>query len=112
VLEVPGFAGDLGRAPEVIPEFGGVRTKTQFPDMTGHLRYDGMWGHVQIAGVARWITFDNPPGIDGFPSGTVFGWGVNLTGAPGGLIQNCLEASTSSRRRRRAKRPSGMELSK
>jgi hypothetical protein len=34
---------------------------------------------VQLAGVARWVTFDNPTGIGGNPSGTVFGYGGNLT---------------------------------
>ena len=32
-----------------------------------------------FAGVARWVTFDNPTGIGGNPSGTVFGYGGNLT---------------------------------
>jgi hypothetical protein len=86
-LEVPGFSGDLGKVPVVFPDLAanlalaGMRTKTQYPDITAHLRYDGMWGHAQVAGVLRWITFDNPLGINGDPSGTVFGWGVNLSGA-------------------------------
>ena len=48
-------------------------------DITGHVRADGPWGHVQLAGVARWVTFDTPTGIGGNPSGTVFGYGGNLT---------------------------------
>lgn len=80
-LEVPGFSGDLGKVPQFIPELGGLTTKTQYPDVTAHVRYDDKWGHVQAAGVLRWITFDNPAGINGAPSGTVFGWGVNLSGA-------------------------------
>jgi hypothetical protein len=81
-LEVPGFSGDLGRVAQVFPDFtAGVRTKTQYPDLTAHLRYDAMWGHVQLAGVARAIVFDNTLGIDGNPTGTVFGWGFNLSGA-------------------------------
>ncbi|HEY2226725.1 MAG TPA: DcaP family trimeric outer membrane transporter [Xanthobacteraceae bacterium] len=81
-LEVPGFSGDLGRVSEIVPEFGLTeRTKTQYPDLTAHLRHEGMWGHVQLAGVARWITFDNTATIGGAPSGTVFGWGFNLSGS-------------------------------
>jgi len=94
-LEVPGFSGDLGRVPQFIPEFGGLRTKTQYPDFTGHLRYDAIWGHVQAAGVARWITFDNPLGIDGQPSGTVFGWGVNLSGALKTIGEDALRAQVA-----------------
>jgi hypothetical protein len=80
-LEAPGFGGDLGKVPEIVPELATIRSKTQYPDLTAHLRYDGTWGHVQAAGVFRWMTFDNPAGIDGAPSGSVFGWGINLSGA-------------------------------
>jgi hypothetical protein len=85
-LELPGYAGDLGKVPVLFPDLvagplAGLQTTTKYPDVTAHLRYDGMWGHVQAAGVVRWISFDNATGINGAPSGTVFGWGVNLSGA-------------------------------
>jgi hypothetical protein len=79
--EVPGFSGDLGRVGQLVPELGLTeRTKTQYPDATAHLRYESMWGHVQLAGVARWITYDNTATVGAVPSGNVFGWGFNLTG--------------------------------
>jgi hypothetical protein len=56
-----------------------VLAKPRYPDITGQFRLDDSWGHVQLAGVARWITFDTPTGIGGNPSGTVFGYGGNLT---------------------------------
>ena len=64
----------------IIPELSGVREKPRYPDLTAQFRTDQNWGHLQLAGVARWITFDNSIGIDGRPFGTVFGWGVNLSG--------------------------------
>ena len=79
-LEVPGGAIDAGKLTNRIPELANTFVKPRYPDITGQARVDGTWGHVQLAGVARWITFDNSLGIDGRPSGTVFGWGGNLSG--------------------------------
>jgi hypothetical protein len=89
-LEVPSAAIDEGKAADLFrctagppfPCFGpplDVLERPRYPDITGHVRADGAWGHVQLAGVARWVTFDNPTGIGGNPSGTVFGYGGNLT---------------------------------
>ena len=69
-----------GKLTNRIPELANTFVKPRYPDITGQFRVDGTWGHVQLAGVARWITFDNSLGIDGRPSGTVFGWGGNLSG--------------------------------
>jgi hypothetical protein len=89
-LEVPSAAIDEGKAAEFasctpglpFPCFApplDVLEKPRYPDITAHLRAEGPWGHVQLAGVARWVTFDTPTGINGNPSGTVFGYGGNLT---------------------------------
>ena len=99
-LELPGFAGDLGKVPQLFPDLvagplAGLQTTTKYPDVTAHLRYDGMWGHVQAAGVVRWITFDNATGINGAPSGTVFGWGVNLSGALKTFGEDALRAQVA-----------------
>jgi hypothetical protein len=79
-LEVLGAAIDTGKVNELIPELS-TTEKPKYPDITGHIRGDGDWGHVQLAGVVRWITYDSPLQIDGVPANTIFGWGVNLTGA-------------------------------
>jgi hypothetical protein len=96
-LEVPGFSGDLGRVAQLVPEeFAlGERTKTQFPDVTAHLRHEDMWGHIQLAGVARWITYDNTVTIGGAPSGSVFGWGFNLTGSLKTIGDDALHAQVA-----------------
>ena len=89
-LEVPSAAIDEGKAADFatctaslpFPCFApplDVLEKPRYPDITGHVRAEGPWGHVQLAGVARWVTFDTPTGISGNPSGTVFGYGGNLT---------------------------------
>jgi hypothetical protein len=99
-LELPGYAGDLGKVPQLFPDLfagplAGLQTTTKYPDVTAHLRYDGMWGHVQAAGVVRWISFDNATGINGAPSGTVFGWGVNLSGALKTFGEDALRAQVA-----------------
>jgi hypothetical protein len=79
-LEVPGGAVDIGKVADQLPELSGITSKSKYPDITGQYRYDGDWGHVQIAAVARWISFYDPDIPGGVPSNTLFGGGVNLAG--------------------------------
>ena len=76
--EVPSAAIDEGKAVTVDPELG-VRAKPQYPDITGHVRAYGDWGHVQLAGYVRWVSFDTPLDTEGNHAGNVFGYGGNLT---------------------------------
>jgi hypothetical protein len=76
-LEVPGAAVDIGKVADQIPELANVREHIKYPDITGQFRVDQDWGHAQVAGVARWVSFDNPTGINGDPANTLFGWGVS-----------------------------------
>jgi hypothetical protein len=46
------------------------------PDFTGHWRWEGKPGHVQIGGVLRSLSFDSNVG----PDDHELGWGVNLSG--------------------------------
>jgi hypothetical protein len=66
-LEVPSAAIDEGKAADFatctptlpFPCFApplDVLEKPRYPDITGHVRAEGPWGHVQLAGVARWVT--------------------------------------------------------
>ena len=78
-LEDPEAAIDEGKLDnDIAPNLNVVAT-SRYPDITGQVRAYGPWGHVQLAGVARWISFDNPTGIGGNPANTIFGWGGNLT---------------------------------
>jgi len=89
-LEVPSAAIDEGKAADLFSCTAGPPTpclgppldvleKPRYPDLTAHVRAEGPWGHVQLAGVARWITFDTPTSFNAEPAGTVFGYGGNLT---------------------------------
>ena len=46
------------------------------PDFTGNVRYNGDYGHIQVAGIARTLTFQPAVG----PDESEFGYGINVTG--------------------------------
>jgi hypothetical protein len=80
-LESPGFGLDLGKVADQIPELANTKEKTKYPDITTRFRIDEAWGHAQLAGVVRWISFYNTKTINGSPADTLLGWGVNFAGA-------------------------------
>ena len=66
-LERPGASGDQGVAANRI-DLGGIRPKLAWPDLTGHVRFDRGWGHIQISGVLRsirWVDIDTGDGKGG-----------------------------------------------
>jgi hypothetical protein len=80
-LEGPGSAIDAGNAAN--PDGWGSWNK--YPDLTAQLRTNQSWGHAQIAGIVRWLGYENPdlttyPGITK-TSGHVIGSGINLSGS-------------------------------
>ena len=78
-LEAPGSAIDAGQVNVIDPALGAnVHSWNKFPDLTGQFRMDGNWGHLQAAGILRWLGYDTP---NKSISGNQTGWGVNLSGA-------------------------------
>jgi hypothetical protein len=70
---------DPGNIRLIDPEFAGsIQNDEKFPDITGHYRYDGGWGHVQLAGILRRVGFDSADTPDNQPKNHKLGWGVNL----------------------------------
>lgn len=55
---------------------GVPRNVQDLPDFTGNVRYAGDYGHLQLAGIARKLTFQPAAGADS----NVLGYGANLTG--------------------------------
>lgn len=55
----------------------------RLPDLTGHYRREGEWGHVQLGGVIRQLSYETVNTPDNEPSGSELGWGLNLTGVLG-----------------------------
>jgi hypothetical protein len=71
---------DPGGIREFDPHLGSaIKNDEKFPDLTGHYRYDGGWGHAQIGGILRQVGFDTPGAPDNQPKGHQTGWGVNLS---------------------------------
>lgn len=81
-LERPSEVIDTGEIRLIDPDLAtNLRSNEEFPDLTAQLRYKGANGHVQLAGVARKIGWDTVGTPDGEPEGSVFGWGLNLSGS-------------------------------
>jgi hypothetical protein len=78
-LEKPGASADAGDYTGRI-ELANVKPHFPWPDISGHYKYWGDWGHVQLAGIWRMIRWDQVP-TDTFDlSGHVTGWGASLGG--------------------------------
>lgn len=78
-LEVPGVDVDKGQLPEYYPELGNVQGDEKFPDFTAQVRNGGEWGHVQAAGILRYLGYETLGTVDNEPNGHETGWGLDLT---------------------------------
>jgi hypothetical protein len=79
-IEKPSSDIDPGNIRLIDPDIASsIQNDEKLPDLTGHWRYDGDWGHVQVAGVVRRVGFDTAGTPDNQPKGHKTGWGVNLT---------------------------------
>jgi hypothetical protein len=81
-LERPSNDVDPGNI-RLVEEFQNatVNPDQTVPDLTGHYRMDGDWGHFQIAGILRKVGFEYQPDSSvPLRKGSETGWGVNLSG--------------------------------
>lgn len=77
-LERPGASGDQGQFQDRI-ELQGIRGKFDLPDLSGHVRFNRDWGHVQIAGMVRRIKWVDTT-VDEFElGGSDVGWGATVS---------------------------------
>ncbi len=77
-LERPGANGDAGRFADRI-ELQNVRERFPYPDFTAQYHYGDAWGHVQLAGIVRYIGWTDARGDPFGLSGHALGWGFNLS---------------------------------
>ena len=93
-IENPGNDIDSGQFREVA-DFPGAQGDQEYPDLTAQYRMNTGFGHVQLAGIMRWIGAEvlcntsqtDPDAQDFCPNDTAevvyddndFGWGLNLT---------------------------------
>jgi len=77
-LERPGASADTANFSDRV-ELTNVVPRFPAPDVSAEGRYGGKWGYVEVAGIFRWITWDDldpaPPDLDG----DAFGWGVTVS---------------------------------
>ena len=77
-LERPGASGDPGVASGS-PELADLTAHFPLPDLSAHYRMTRDWGHVQVAGIVRYMEWDDstPAPVD--LSGDATGWGINVS---------------------------------
>jgi hypothetical protein len=77
-LERPGASGDQGIYANRI-ELSGIKPRFPLPDLSGEYRYAGKFGYVELAGMVRYISWEDTQN-DGFELGDkAVGWGLNLS---------------------------------
>ena len=77
-LERPGASADQGDVAGRI-EIADVKPRFPVPDLSAEYRRATKWGYVELAGIARYIKWEDQ-GTDGFDlSGDAVGWGLNLS---------------------------------
>ncbi len=77
-LERPGASGDSGKYSDRI-ELQNIKGHFPYPDFTAHYRYGEKWGHVQLAGIVRYIGWTDTLQDQFNLSDHAIGWGLNLS---------------------------------
>lgn len=99
-LERPGANGDAGAFADRI-ELQNIREHFPYPDLTAQYHYGETWGHVQLAGILRYIGWTDTLADPFDLSGHAIGWGFNLS--------SVLELSETGRLRLEASYGEGIE---
>ena len=81
-LERPGASGDPGvlvSEPTIGGQITDLSGRFPLPDLSAHYRMNRDWGHVQVGGIVRKMSWDdNDPNAPNL-SGDAVGWGINLS---------------------------------
>ena len=77
-LERPGASGDPGTLADRV-ELQNVRGRFPIPDFSGEYRMGGSKGYIELAGILRYMKWDDllDDAVD--LSGSAVGWGLNLS---------------------------------
>lgn len=83
-IEKPSNDIDTGQIPELVrsisPDFGGtIQNDEKVPDLTGQVRINGGFGHLQLSGILRRVGFETIGTPENNPKGFDVGWGTSLT---------------------------------
>ena len=77
-LERPGASGDAGVLSDRI-ELQNVRGRFPAPDFSGEYRMGGSKGYIEVAGILRYMKWDDLLDDDFDLSGSAVGWGINVS---------------------------------
>jgi hypothetical protein len=77
-LERPGASADQGNYANRI-ELQNVKGQFPYPDLSAEYRYGGDWGYVEVAGIVRYMKWNDMLADQFDLSGSATGWGVNLS---------------------------------
>jgi outer membrane DcaP-like protein len=77
-LERPGASADASDFADRI-EIQNLRGRFPYPDLSGEYRHAGDWGYVEIAGIVRYMKWDDTLADQFDLSGSAWGWGLNLS---------------------------------
>ena len=77
-LERPGASGDQGEFEDRV-ELEGIQGNFPLPDLSAEYRHAGDWGYFEVAGMLRYIEWDDMNDDEFDLSGDAVGWGINLS---------------------------------
>jgi hypothetical protein len=77
-LERPGASADAGKYSDRI-ELQNIKGHFPYPDFTAHYNVGDKWGHVQLAGIVRYIGWTDTLQDEFDLSDHAIGWGLNLS---------------------------------
>jgi len=77
-LERPGASGDRGQFEDRV-ELDDIEGRFPLPDLSAEYRHARDWGYVEVAGMLRYIEWDDLGTDELDLSGNEVGWGVNLS---------------------------------
>ena len=77
-LERPGASGDQGTYANRI-ELSGIKARFPMPDLSAEYRYGGKFGYVELAGILRYISWEDTQADAYDLSDKTVGWGLNLS---------------------------------
>jgi hypothetical protein len=77
-LERPGASADAGNYASRI-ELQGVTGRFPLPDLSAEYRMAHPWGYIELAGIVRYMVWDDLNGDQYDLSGHAVGWGVNVS---------------------------------
>jgi hypothetical protein len=77
-LERPGASGEGGDYADRV-EVQNLKGRFPYPDVSGEWRHAGDWGYFEVAGIVRYMKWDDTLDDEFDLSGSDIGWGVNLS---------------------------------